>query len=113
MEEKLKPYEGDIADRLETGWTLRQIVDWLQEQGVKTSVPSLSIYMKNNYLTSTVEKGRRDVPVCAQCANYREVGTKYIRHDRKTPVRVCMACLEVIPNRVAKSPEWCSKRGEL
>ncbi len=109
---KLEPYEGDIADRLEMGWTLRQIADWLKGKGVNTSVSSISLYAKNNYLTSTVEKGKHDAPVCAQCAHYREVGTKHISHDRKSPVRVCMACLEVIPNKVVKSPEWCCKRGD-
>lgn len=111
---KLEKYEGDIADRLEAGWTYRQIAEWLFEtRGLKISKSGISAYVKKNYLTSRIEKGKRDVPICAKCANYREVGTKHIAHDRKTPVRVCMACLEVIPNKVAKSPEWCSKRGEL
>lgn len=110
---KLEQYEGDIADRLEMGWTLKQIVAWLEaEKGVKTCKETISYYMRRNYLSSTVEKGRHDAPICAQCANYREVGTNHIRHDRKTPIRVCMACLEVIPNKVTKSPEWCCKRGE-
>ena len=105
---KLTPYEGEIADRLEEGYSYREIAEYLYfKYDLKVSRSAIHYYAKANYLTNIVN----DVPVCRECPNYVEVGTKHIRNkDRKSNVKVCKACLEVIPNRIKKSPEWCPKR---
>lgn len=110
---RFDPYKDDIAQMLDEGQTLPKIADWLADRDVFTAEPELCIYIKNRGLRTKVTRGYHadKVPHCSGCANYIEVGTKYIS-DRKTNVRVCKACLEVIPTNAKTSPVFCPRRLE-
>ena len=114
MASKLEPYEWEIADKLEQGYTYRQLQTYLHDKhGIDVSYSTICVFLKSNYLSSTVEKGKTDIPVCRTCPNHITVGTNHIpNHSRKSDIRVCKACLEVIPNKVTKSPEWCYLRSK-
>lgn len=111
MARKLDPYEWDIADKLEDGWTYKKIQEWLlQEKGLNVTQATICDFVKRQGLTSL----NTIYPICSKCPDYREVGVNHLtsKQDRKRPVRVCMACLEVIPDKIKRSPNWCSQRRE-
>lgn len=110
---RFDPYKGKIAEMLDQGMTLGQISDFLSDLDFNTSESELSIYIRSRGLRTKVTRGYHadKVPHCSGCENYIEIGTKYIR-DRHTNVRVCKACLEVIPTNAKTSPVFCPKRLE-
>ena len=111
MKSKLEPYKEEIAQMIVEGSSYPQIVDAMYfNHGLDTSEPAICNFVRKNHLRETSIK---DLPVCNQCEHYTEVGTTYIQ-DRCTNVRVCKACMEVIPNYTRISPKWCCKRkGDL
>lgn len=101
----------EIADLLAEGKTYIAVEDYLFDKyGLNAPASELCVWCKAKGIRHLVTDGRHKdkVPHCANCENYVEIGTKHIY--KKTPIRVCKACLECIPNNVISSPIWCSKR---
>ena len=111
---RLDPYKEEIKEHLAQGETYCSICDFIFEKhGLFIDEPVLCLYVNSRGLKTQITRGYHQdkAPHCKDCENYIEVSTNHIR-DRKTNVRVCKACLEVIPNTAVTSPVWCPKRKE-
>ena len=111
---RFDPYKDDIAEMLGQGKTLNQIADFLADKDFNSSEPELCKYINSRGLKTMITRGYHadKVPHCQGCANYLEIGTKYI-NTRTSNVRVCKACLEVIPQYTRTSPVFCPRREGL
>lgn len=106
---RLEPFKEKIKEMLSEGATYIEIVDYLYyNENIDTCEGAICNFVRKNHLRDVVADER---PVCTKCENYIEIGTKYIQ-DRHTNVRVCKACLEVIPQTTSVSPRFCPKRKE-
>lgn len=106
---KLEPFKERIIELLSEGNTYNQIVDHLYyEHDIDTTESAVCTFVNNNHLRDSIQIKK---PVCTQCENYIEIGTKYIQ-TRSSNVRVCKACLEVIPQAAYISPTFCPRRKE-
>lgn len=109
------PHIDKIVEFLSLGKTYRFIADYLSiNYGICVAESELCVFCRNRNLKSRITHGlhKDKVPHCENCKYYAEIHTNHIV-DRNTNVRVCTACMEVIPQRTVTSPEFCPERGVI
>ena len=105
---RLDPHIEEITELLAQGQPYRVIEDFLFDKyEINASESELSNFCCKRGLRNLIQSGRHSNPVCSDCENYMEIGTRFRKKNR---IRVCKACLEEIGCNVPTSPEFCPKR---